>query len=106
MADIDRIFIATNFEEEEQEGNEDRSLCRFEFYEIIVRMARTKFYEKQILPTIAASCEALIKEIQYKNFIPVAEEFRYEHIWKLEKLKQVFLKYADFGKKLNLEKLI
>jgi hypothetical protein len=39
MQDIDRIFIATNLEEEEQEGNDDRSLCRFEFFEIIVRMA-------------------------------------------------------------------
>ena len=41
--DIDRIFIATNFEEEDLEENDDNSLCRFEFYEIIVRMAKTKF---------------------------------------------------------------
>jgi len=48
MADIDRIFIATNVELEEQDANEDRSLCRFEFYEIITRMARTKYMEKGI----------------------------------------------------------
>lgn len=116
MADIDRIFIATNFEEEQQEGNEDRSLCRFEFYEILVRMAREKYHDKKILPTIAASCEALIKEILIKNFIPIEENFRFEQVWTLEidelfkanldKLKQVFLKYADFGKKLNLDKLV
>ena len=77
-------------------------------------MAREKYYEKKILPTIAASCEALIKEILIKNFIPFEENFRYEQVWTLEidglfkanldKLKQVFLKYADFGKKLNLDK--
>ena len=68
------------------------------------------------MPTIAASCEALIKEILIKNFIPFEENFRFEQVWtleidelfkaNLEKLKQVFLKYADFGKKLNLDKLV
>ena len=49
MQDIDRIFIATNVELEDQEGNDDRSLCRFEFYEIITRMAKTKYLESGVV---------------------------------------------------------
>ena len=43
MQTIDRVFIATNVELVEQEDNPDRDLCRFEFYEIIVRMAGAKY---------------------------------------------------------------
>ena len=46
-SDVDRIFIATNVELEDQEGNDDRSLCRFEFYEIITRMAKRKYLENK-----------------------------------------------------------
>ena len=44
--DIDRVFIATNFEEEQLDDNDDRNLCRYEFFEIIVRLAKTKFIDK------------------------------------------------------------
>ena len=43
--DIDRIFIATNYEEEELENNDDNSLCRYEFSEIIARIGKEKFYD-------------------------------------------------------------
>ena len=43
MQTIDRVFIATNVELIEQEDNPDRDLCRFEFYEIIVRMGGAKY---------------------------------------------------------------
>jgi hypothetical protein len=78
MQDIDRIFIATNFEEEEQEGNDDRSLCRFEFFEIIVRMARQKYCENLGVPSMKTAVEELLKEILSKNFIWITEEFRVE----------------------------
>ena len=45
VADIDRAFIATNVELEEQKANDDLALCRFEFFEIIVRMAKTKLFD-------------------------------------------------------------
>ncbi len=45
VADIDRAFIASNVELEEQKANDDLSLCRFEFFEIIVRMAKMKFFD-------------------------------------------------------------
>ena len=65
--DIDRIFIATNFEEEDLEENDDNSLCRFEFLEIIARMAKTKYYEKGLCPTVWESLDKLITEYIIPN---------------------------------------
>lgn len=42
LTTIDRVFIVTNFEVVEQEDNPDRDLCRYEFYEIICRLAKEK----------------------------------------------------------------
>mmetsp|Transcript_32354 Transcript_32354/g.42815 ORF Transcript_32354/g.42815 Transcript_32354/m.42815 type:complete len:151 (+) Transcript_32354:345-797(+) len=62
MKDIDRIFIATNVELEDQEGNDDRSLCRFEFYEIITRMAKTKYLESGAETRISVAVERILLE--------------------------------------------
>jgi hypothetical protein len=43
MATFDRIFIATNIEEEDLQDNPDRALCRYEYLEILVRMAIAKY---------------------------------------------------------------
>lgn len=45
MQTIDRVFIMVNVEllGQENDDNPDRDLCRYEFYEIIVRMAGAKF---------------------------------------------------------------
>jgi len=43
LATIDRLFIAVNVELVQVEDNPDRELCRYEFYEILVRMAQAKF---------------------------------------------------------------
>jgi hypothetical protein len=67
--DIDRIFIATNFEEEDLEENDDNSLVRFEFFEIIVRMAKCKYFDKGTCKTIADSVEKLVTEYIIPNSI-------------------------------------
>lgn len=46
--DIDRLFFAVNFEEvggeaEDLDDNPDKELCRYEYFEIIVRMAKLKY---------------------------------------------------------------
>ena len=48
IKDIDILFFAVNFEEvgggaADLEDNPDKELCRYEFFEIIVRMAKLKF---------------------------------------------------------------
>lgn len=71
--DIDRIFITTNFEEEDLEENDDNSLCRFEFIEIMARMAKTKFYDKGICATVWESCQKLLTEFIIPNTIEMME---------------------------------
>lgn len=48
MSTIDRIFIATNVETESLEDNPDRDLCRYEFFEILVRIADEKYKKSKI----------------------------------------------------------
>ena len=45
LATIDRLFISTNLEDQDIAENPDRSLCRFEFFEILVRIAANKYKE-------------------------------------------------------------
>ncbi len=49
LATVDRLFIAVNFEGVPGglDDNPDKELCRYEFFEIMVRMAIAKF------PTLA-----------------------------------------------------
>lgn len=61
MATIDRLFIATNVEmlpdgseatadmDEKMDNNSDRDLCRYEFYEILVRMGAAKYKDTGIV---------------------------------------------------------
>ena len=67
QTDIDRIFITVNFEEEQLEANDDSSLCRFEFLEIIVRMAKEKYYEKGKASTIAEATKLIIETFIVPN---------------------------------------
>ena len=43
MADVDRCFVVTNYEEEDIPENPDRALNRYEFLEILVRIADIKY---------------------------------------------------------------
>ena len=59
-SDIDRLFYAVNFEEVQGEqgdleDNPDKELCRYEFFEIIVRMAKLKFEKRKARLTVAES---------------------------------------------------
>ena len=66
--DVDRLFIATNFEEEDLEDNDNKALCRYEFYEIIVRLAKLKFVEKGFTKTVSEATEKLIVNYIIPNF--------------------------------------
>ena len=57
---IDIYFTATNFEEDDQEGNDDSSLIRFEFFEILVRIARGKYVDTGKIPDLPTATEKLI----------------------------------------------
>lgn len=84
--DIDRAFIATNFEEVDLDANDDKSLCRYEFLELFVRLAKTKFYDKGLEMTIAGSLERLIRDYLLKNhgMSQLWQDHRDRRVWKLE----------------------
>ena len=44
--DVDRLFVAVNYEETDLDNNDDNSLCRYEFSEIAARIGKEKYYDK------------------------------------------------------------
>ena len=84
--DIDRIFIAVNFEEVDLEANDDKSLCRYEFLEIMVRMAKQKYLDKGTADTMAEAVNRLITQYIIPNTCEIMpwQAFRDNELWNLE----------------------
>jgi hypothetical protein len=59
---VDRLFIATNVELEAIDDNPDKALCRFEYLEIIVRLANVKFKESGLVPTHSEALKKILEE--------------------------------------------
>lgn len=57
---IDTYFVAANYEEVEQDGNDDNALCRFEFLEMMVRIAKGKYVDSGYMGDLAVATETLI----------------------------------------------
>lgn len=61
QTDVDRIFIATNYEEVDLDNNDDSNLCRYELLEIICRMAKCKYVDSlKETNSVAEATEKLI----------------------------------------------
>lgn len=67
LSDIDQIFIATNFEVEDQEDNDDKNLVRYEFLEILVRIARKKFVDTKVCSSYSEATRKIISEYVLPN---------------------------------------
>jgi hypothetical protein len=67
MTEIDQIFVATNYDEDDNSENDEGSLCRYEFLEIIVRIAKVKFYDKKIHPSISQATKHLLEDYILPN---------------------------------------
>lgn len=70
LGDADRSFIGTNFQQPENPkfnyiGN---TLCRFEFYEILVRIAVSKYFDTKVCDTPAEALEKLIIEHVFEHY--------------------------------------
>ena len=59
---VDTYFKATNFEEVDMDQNDDNSLCRFEFLEMIVRMAKGKYMDFGNMKSLSDATRRLINE--------------------------------------------
>ena len=86
MAAIDRLFIVTNFEIVENADNPDRALCRYELFEILVRIANVKYRESGQASTYAEAFEKLLSwNIFNKYDMPCSwQGFRENELWTLE----------------------
>jgi hypothetical protein len=84
--DIDRSFIATNYEEVDLDNNDDNSLCRYEFLEITARIAKIKYTEKGICKTNAEAVRRVIEESIIPNTCERMpwQPFRDGRLWNLE----------------------
>ena len=85
---VDRAFIGTNVIPrggEEVPNNPGNALSRFQFLEIIVRLAAEKYKGPGIVETFHEGVTIILKECIFKNFHPEPwQEFRDEHLWTLD----------------------
>jgi hypothetical protein len=83
MTQIDSIFITTNFEEVDMENNPDRYLCRYEFFEIIVRIAKEKYLKSRTCKTLIEAVGKLLGDNIFKNsdFAIEGQKWRDDHLW-------------------------
>ena len=70
MSVVDRAFIATNVELEDMDENPDRALQRFEFIEILFRLAAAKYKDTKKVSTFHEAFEKLVHENIFKHFVP------------------------------------
>ena len=86
LSTVDRLFIATNV----VMGTilpdfPERELARYEFYEILVRLAAAKYKDPGVTPTYSEALQKLITEcVMPNNDVSVWTEYRKNKIWTLE----------------------
>ena len=83
---MDRVFVATNYEEVDLENNDDNSLCRYELMEIIVRLAKIKYLEKAKCDSFAEATRRIIVDSilpNQRNHM-LLQEWREQRLWNLE----------------------
>ena len=65
-AALDRVFIVTNREDDQEDNtadaNDDRALMRFEFLEIIIRIAIAKFIDTKKTDSVTAAVKRLLSD--------------------------------------------
>ena len=66
--------------------NADRALCRFEFYEIIVRIAQAKFVDTGVCHSISDATTHLIENfiMRYRYEKMEGQEWRDRELWTIE----------------------
>jgi hypothetical protein len=84
ISTVDRTFIAANLKIEASTAPSN-GLKRYEFLEIIVRLANIKYLETKIVKTYSEATEKLITECCLPNFQPEPwQEFRNQQLWTID----------------------
>lgn len=83
---VDRIFVSVNYDTQYQDLNDVYTLCRYEFVEILPRLAYDKFYITGKVPTMHQALEKLVQEhILPNNHEQISwQTFRSNHVWNLD----------------------
>lgn len=83
---IETIFISANYEDDAHNSdNPNRELCRYEFYETLIRIAKSKFKDSGICRNMPDSLEFLFNDhvLPFMSHIKW-DEFRTEKLWTIE----------------------
>ena len=70
ISSVDRSFIAANLKVEGAGAAPSNGLKRFEYFEILVRLANIKYLESKLVSTFAEATEKLFTECLLLHFIP------------------------------------
>jgi len=82
MSTIDRLFIATNYEVEDNDENPNRALNRFEFIEILIRIANTLYRETGHASTYADALDLLLSNNIFPKYDDTHwQSFRDKELW-------------------------
>jgi hypothetical protein len=86
LSALDTLFVATNFEvNEHHDANSKLELCRYEFYEILVRIAKERYKDQGICSNVSDSLDCLINEYVLRFSEPGPwQDFRDFTLWTLE----------------------
>lgn len=89
ISSVDRTFIAATLKVVESNAPSN-GLRRFEFLEIMVRLANIKFLETKIVKSYAEATEKMLSECVIPSFVPEPwQEFREKELWTMD-VKDVF----------------
>lgn len=82
ISTADRLFISANFSEHHVAGNTAKDLIRYEFLEVLVRIAKVIYVDTGICTTYTAALESLFNAIT-PNFHPFQtwQRWREEELW-------------------------
>lgn len=123
QTNIDSLYVALSKESPKSNitQNKDRSLCRFEFIELILRLSIKKYFGVKDITSYNGAVDKFLENDFYPNVKSTAdytyEGFRYEKIQNEQvdqllktyekNLKDIFEKYKQSGKdNLNLQDIL
>lgn len=85
LSTIGRLFISSNYEVVANDENPDRLLCRYEFFELLLRIANAKYRETGLVSTFNEAFKKLLNENVFPNFeVSPWQEFRDHELWSYE----------------------
>lgn len=83
IATVDRLFISANYSE--NNANNAKELIRFEFFEVIVRIARARYFDSKQQTSYGVALELLMNDY-LTNFTSAQtwQQWRSTELWCLE----------------------